>query len=173
MEVITVPHSGRIKRSLNVVREMLQISVGQENTIQTTDGCETMHGLQTGKVIQPALKHTFFLCWLVWTSTVLFLYTRWWPVQARVHLAANELKEYPQRHLLLLYIYNIGKIIVKIMHELIRLKFVRLNKMFKIIQNYPWSTIIWNSASHELQQMQLIIWRERSTNNKMIQVAVE
>ena len=27
-----------------------------------------------------------------------FYYTRWWPVQARVHLAANDLKEFPQRH---------------------------------------------------------------------------
>ena len=33
------------------------------------------------------------------------------------------------------------------MHERIRLEFVRLNKMYKIFQNYPWSTINWNSAS--------------------------
>ena len=24
--------------------------------------------------------------------------TRWWPVQAQVHLAANEFKDFPQRH---------------------------------------------------------------------------
>ena len=36
------------------------------------------------------------------------------------------------------------------MHERIRLNFVRLNKMYEIFQNYPWSIVNWNSASHEL-----------------------
>ena len=59
------------------------------------------------------------------------------------------------------------------MHERIRLNFVRLNKMYKIFQNYPWSTVNWNSASHELYRMHLIIWRVRSTNDKMIQVVAK
>ena len=42
------------------------------------------------------------------------------------------------------------------MQERIRLNFVRLNKMFKIFQNYLWSIVIWNSAGHELKQMHLI-----------------
>ena len=49
------------------------------------------------------------------------------------------------------------KIIVKIMHEQFRLNFVRLDKMFKIFRNYPWPTVIWNSFSHELKRMHLII----------------
>ena len=44
---------------------------------------------------------------------------------SRVHLAANELKEFSQRHLL--FIHHIDKIFVKIMHERIRLNCVRLN----------------------------------------------
>ena len=61
------------------------------------------------------------------------------------------------------------------MHERIRLNFVRLNEMYKIFQNYPWSTVNWNPASHELYRMQLIIilWRVRSTNDKMIQVVAK
>ena len=88
---------------------------------------------------------TKFTMKLVWT---IIYCTRWWPVQARVHLAANEFKKFPQRHWW--FIHNIIVIIVKIMHERIRLKYVRLNKMYKIFQNDPWSTVNWNSASHEL-----------------------
>ena len=89
-------------------------------------------------------------------------------VQARVHLAAKELKEFLERHEY--FIHNIVEIIVKIMHEHIQLNFVR--EMFKIFQNYPWSTVnwIWNSARYELQRMHLIKWRWQSTNDKMIQV---
>ena len=36
------------------------------------------------------------------------------------------------------------------MHEQIGLNIVRLNKKFKIFQNYPSSTVNWNSAIHEL-----------------------
>ena len=45
---------------------------------------------------------------------------------------------------------------------------IRLNTMYKIFQNYPWSTVNWNSASHE--RIHLIIWRVQSTDDKMIQV---
>ena len=58
------------------------------------------------------------------------------------------------------------------MHEGIRLNFVRLNIMlfFLILQNYPWSTVNWNSDSNELKQMHLIIWRRWNTNDEMIPV---
>ena len=59
------------------------------------------------------------------------------------------------------------------MHEQIGLNIVRLNKKFKMFQNYPSSTVNWNSAIHELQRMYLIILRGRSTNDKTIQVVVE
>ena len=36
------------------------------------------------------------------------------------------------------------------MHERIGLNIERLNKKFENFQNYPSSTVNWNSASHEL-----------------------
>ena len=63
---------------------------------------------------------------------------------------------------LIIYSHSCKKKIVVIMHEPIRLNFVRLNKMLKIFQNYPWSIINWNSASHELLLVQLIIWHPSS-----------
>ena len=50
------------------------------------------------------------------------------------------------------------------MHERIRLNFVRLNKM------YMYKIFL---MTHELYRMHLIIWRVRSTNDKMIQVFVK
>ena len=54
-------------------------------------------------------------------------------MQARVHLAVNELKNFHKD--IHKFFHNSVEIIVKIMHERIRLNFVRLNKMFHIFQN--------------------------------------
>ena len=54
------------------------------------------------------------------------------------------------------------------MHKPIGLNIVRLNKKFIIFQNYPSSTVNWNSTIHELYSV-----CGRSTNDKMIQVVVE
>ena len=56
-------------------------------------------------------------------------------MQARVHLAANELKNFHKD--INIFFHNIVEINVKIMHERIRLNFVLLNKMFNIFQNDP------------------------------------
>ena len=48
------------------------------------------------------------------------------------------------------------------MHERIRLNFVRLNKMYKIFQNYPCSTVNWNSARHDADAFDYMTCRART-----------